>query len=62
MLKRFAFAAVVVAVVSASVGPAGAAGGATIEVFPVTFTISDGQCPNLPVGTTVEGEGTMCDR
>ena len=59
MLKRFAFAAVVVAVVCASAGPAGAAGGATIEVFPVTFTIPDGQCPNLPVGTTVEGEGTM---
>lgn len=36
-----------------------AAGGATIEEFPVTFTVSAATCPNLPAGTVVEGTGTM---
>jgi hypothetical protein len=34
-------------------------GGATIEEFPVTFTMSPQTCSNLPAGTTIDGVGTM---
>ena len=36
-----------------------AAGGATIDEFPVSFTMSSATCPNLPAGTVIDGAGTM---
>jgi hypothetical protein len=37
---------------------AAAAGGATVERFPVSWELSSDTCTNLPAGTTVEGTGT----
>jgi len=37
---------------------AAAGGGATIDTFAVSFTITAAQCGNLPAGTTLEGSGT----
>jgi hypothetical protein len=34
-------------------------GGATIETFPVAFTMTDATCSNLPPGTTLAGSGMM---
>jgi len=34
-----------------------AAAGATVDTFPVTFTITSAQCGNLPAGTTINGSG-----
>jgi hypothetical protein len=34
-------------------------GGATIDEFPVSFTMSSATCSNLPAGTTIVGTGTM---
>jgi hypothetical protein len=39
-------------------GAAAAAGGATVERFPVSWELTSESCSNLPAGTTVEGTGT----
>lgn len=47
-------------IVLALVGSAtSAAARATVETFPVDFTITSELCSNLPDGTTIEGSGTM---
>ena len=48
--------ALVVSVLALAAGTA--AGGATVEEFPVSFVLTSATCPNLPQGTTVEGSGT----
>ena len=58
-MKRLVLAAAVAAALALTVTPAFAGGGgATIETFPVTFTVSDATCSNLPPGTTITGSGT----
>lgn len=59
-MQRFVIS--LVASVALSVGfssqVAAADGGATIDSFPVTFTVSSAQCGYLPAATTVNGSGT----
>ena len=58
-MKGFITAAIAIAVLAAAQGSASAAGGgATIERFPVSFTITSDACSELPAGTTIEGSGT----
>ena len=62
-MKRLitAAVAVAVAVVALMLAPGSAtaaAGGATIETFPVSFVLTSDMCSNLPDGTTITGEGT----
>jgi hypothetical protein len=52
-----ALAAAVALVMGAGVANA-APGGATVESFPVSFTLSSESCSNLPADTTIEGTGT----
>lgn len=59
VLKRLAISGALVAAVLVGAGRAEAAGGATIEVSPVTFTITSEQCPNLLTGTIIEGSGSL---
>ena len=51
-----AIGALVVSALALTAGTA--AGGATVDEFPVSFVLSSATCPNLPPGTTVEGTGT----
>ena len=39
-------------------GAGAAAGGATVERFPVSWELTSESCSNLPAGTTIEGTGT----
>jgi hypothetical protein len=58
-MKRLASLVLLAAAVAVGGTSALAAdGGATIDEFPVTFTMSSATCPNLPAGTTIEGAGT----
>jgi hypothetical protein len=59
VLKRLAISGALVAAVLVGAGRAEAGGGATVEVSPVSFTITSEQCPNLPTGTTIEGSGSL---
>jgi hypothetical protein len=59
-VKRLATLALATAAVALGGTSALAAdGGATIDEFPVSFTMSSATCPNLPAGTTIVGTGTM---
>lgn len=58
-MKRLAMAAAAVVVFMLADGSAVAsAGGASIDTFPVSFTLSSATCSNLPDATTVNGSGT----
>jgi hypothetical protein len=58
-LKRFAIAGLAVAALALGAGPAVAGGGgATIDTFPVSFTMDSSTCSNLAPGTTLTGSGT----
>ena len=56
------FIVLLIASIAVSVGStsqaAAADGGATIDTFPVTFTVTSAQCGHLPPATTVNGSGT----
>ena len=56
------FVVLLIASIAVSVGStsqaAAADGGATIDTFPVTFTVTSAQCGHLPPTTTVNGSGT----
>ena len=58
-MKRLAMASVVIAVLVSMTGSAMAKGGhgATIDRFPVSFSMSSATCSNLPSGTTINGSG-----
>jgi hypothetical protein len=55
-MKRVALALVVALLLG--VGTVIAAGGASIDTFPVSFVLTSAGCSNLPPGTTVAGSGT----
>ena len=59
-MQRFVISLIASITVSvASTSQAAAAdGGATIDTFPVTFTISSAQCGHLPAATMINGSGT----
>ena len=58
-MRRLAVLALATAAGALGVTGALAAGGATIDEFPVSFTMSSATCPNLPAGTVVVGTGAM---
>jgi hypothetical protein len=57
-MKRSAIAALAAAALALAGTALAGGGGATIETFPVSFTITDATCPHLPPGTTLTGSGT----
>jgi hypothetical protein len=58
-MKRMMFAAIACASLVLGTGSAFAGNGnTTVDVFPVSFTMSSDTCSNLPPGTTVDGSGT----
>jgi hypothetical protein len=58
-LKRVAAITIAALGLAVGVGSAvGADGGATIDTFPVSFTVTSAQCSNLPSGATLNGAGT----
>ena len=56
-MKRLAMTVGALTVSALAFAAANAAAGATIDEFPVSFTLTAASCPNLPAGTTVEGTG-----
>jgi hypothetical protein len=56
-MKRLAITASAVLMLMLAGALPVAAAGATVETFPVTFTITSAQCSNLPAGTTITGSG-----
>ena len=57
-MKRIMTGLVTAIALLAVPGAAAAAGGATVERFPVSWELSSETCSNLPAGTTIEGTGT----
>jgi hypothetical protein len=57
-LRRLAVTATAILSLVAGVATALAAGGATVETFPVEFTLTAATCPNLAPGTEIDGTGT----
>ena len=56
-MKRLAMTVGALTASALAFAAANAAAGATIDEFPVSFTLTAASCPNLPAGTTVEGTG-----
>jgi hypothetical protein len=58
-MKRLAFVAAGAVLMAFAFGSVvSARGGATVDVFPVSFVLSSGTCSYLPAGTTLTGSGT----
>jgi hypothetical protein len=57
-MKRLAISTVTSIALALALGGEVAAAGATIDTFPVSFTVTSGQCQYLPAGTTLTGSGT----
>jgi hypothetical protein len=58
-MKRLALTAAGAAFLAVAFGSVvSARGGATVDVFPVSFVLTSGTCSTLPAGTTLIGSGT----
>jgi hypothetical protein len=57
-MKRLVISTIASIALAALLTSEAAAAGATIDTFPVSFTVTSAQCQYLPAGTTLSGSGT----
>ena len=57
-MKRLVISTIASIALAALLTSEAAAAGATIDTFPVSFTVTAAQCHYLPAGTTLNGSGT----
>jgi hypothetical protein len=57
-MKRLVISTIASIALAALLTSEAAAAGATIDTFPVSFTVTSAQCQYLPAGTTITGSGT----